>query len=69
MVGDTGTGYIVAPLGDGLRKELMERCGKINSDPSKCVRIFNINTVQQSAQPDCENVGGADAASLGGAAG
>jgi predicted RNase H-like nuclease len=49
MVGDTDTGYIVAPLGDGLRGELVERCGKTNRDPSKWVRIFNLNTVQQSA--------------------
>lgn len=41
MVGDTDTGYIVAPFENGLRKELSIRCENTNRDPSKYVRILN----------------------------
>lgn len=48
MVGNTDTGYIVVPHGDGLRRELEERCKKTNRDPSLWVRTFSLNAVQQS---------------------
>ena len=47
MVGNTDTGYIVVPHGDGLRRELKERCKKTNRDPSLWVRTFALNAVQQ----------------------
>ena len=45
MVGNTDTGYIVVPHGDGLRWELEERCKKTNRDPSLWVRTFALNAV------------------------
>ncbi len=47
MVGNTDTGYIVVPNGDGLRRELEERCKKTNRDPSLWVRTFALNAVKQ----------------------
>jgi predicted RNase H-like nuclease len=47
MVGNTDTGYIVVPHGDGLRWELEERFKKTNRDPSLWVRAFALNAVQQ----------------------
>lgn len=47
MVGNTDTGYIVVPHGDGLRRELKERCQKTNRDPSLWVKKFSLNAVQQ----------------------
>lgn len=41
MVGDTETGYIVVPHGDGLRKEIEERCKETGRDPSLWVRTLN----------------------------
>jgi predicted RNase H-like nuclease len=47
MVGNSDTGYIVVPHGNGLRWELEERCKKTNRDPSLWVRTFALNAVQQ----------------------
>lgn len=47
MVGNSDTGYIVVPHGNGLRRELEERCKKTNRDPSLWVRTFSLNAVQQ----------------------
>ena len=49
MVGDTDTGYIVVPHGDGLRRELEERCKETSRDPSLWVRT--LNAVQQRPAP------------------
>lgn len=49
MVGNTDTGYIVVPHGDGLRWELEQRCKKTNRDPSLWVRTFALNGVQQGS--------------------
>ena len=50
MVGDTDTGYIVVPHGDGLHRELEERCKETSRDPSSWVRT--LNAVQQGYAPD-----------------
>jgi predicted RNase H-like nuclease len=41
MVGNTDTGYIVVPHGDGLHRELDKRCKKTNRDPSIWIRRFS----------------------------
>jgi predicted RNase H-like nuclease len=41
MVGDSETGYIVVPQGEGLRKELEERCKETSRDPPLWVRPLN----------------------------
>jgi predicted RNase H-like nuclease len=44
MVGNTDTGYILVPNGDGLHMELEERCRRTNRDPSLWVKAFTIGT-------------------------
>lgn len=46
IVGDTYTGYIVVPYGDGLRWELEKRCKKTNRDPSLWVRSFALSATR-----------------------
>ena len=40
MVGDTETGYILVPHGDGLRRELEDRCLAIGRDSRDVVHVF-----------------------------
>ena len=47
MVGHSGTGYIVVPHGDGLRRELEERSKKTHRDPTLWVRAFALSAAQQ----------------------
>jgi len=47
MVGNTDTGYIVVPHGDGLRRELDERCKEAHLDPPLWVRTFTLSAVHQ----------------------
>jgi predicted RNase H-like nuclease len=44
LVGDSQTGYIVVPYGDGLRAELEDRCDRTGRAPSEWVRVFRLLT-------------------------
>ena len=51
MVGNTDTGYIVVPHGDGLFRELEERCKETNRDPSLWVRKLTALTTACRRSP------------------
>lgn len=46
MIGESDTGFLVAPHEPGLHCELLQRCADVNADPVRWVKTFRLNGTQ-----------------------